>query len=120
MRDPSEIAEGWGRYFENLYGAVNNDHYDSEFYDEVNQKLESILRSNPDTENLREITTDELKIALRGLKNGKMCGLDGIYNEHLLIGGDELSDLILNLFNDMYVNSYVPPSKGFDMVYSST
>ena len=38
-RDPSEIVDGWGQYFFNLYSDTHRDHYDVEFQAHVEERV---------------------------------------------------------------------------------
>ena len=54
-----------------------------------------------------------LKIVLRGkaaqrLKRKKACGIDGIFNEHLINGGNMLYNQLSLLYTDMYKYGYIP------------
>ena len=55
-----------------------------------------------------QITLDELTACIKALKSGKICGLDGIYNEHIVKGSMALRVSIVALFNKMLAQSYVP------------
>jgi hypothetical protein len=54
------------------------------------------------------ITLDEIKTAIRLLKNGKAVGCDGIMNEVLKFGGDIFQNCIWKLFNNVFESELFP------------
>ena len=96
-RDPEEIATGLGNYFCELYSDTERSLFDPLFKSIINSRADNILQELSYTPTL-------LLIILRtilSLKTKKACGKDGVYNEHLLHGGDTLCSELSVLFTDM-------------------
>ena len=76
-RDPSEIVDGWGQYFSNLYSDTHRDHYDVEFQAHVGERVRTIISDLPiscrggDT---AKISVDEIVSAVKCLKPKKHAG----------------------------------------------
>ena len=79
---------------------------------QVNSKVESIKREFLCTceANAICITSDDVRKAAQRLKRKKACGIDGIFNEHLINGGNMLYNQLSLLYTDMYNYGYIPDS----------
>ena len=56
-------------------------------------------------------TADNVKETIQSLKTKKACGKDGVYNEHLLHGGNTLYVELSVLFKDTFMyNKYMEGS----------
>lgn len=55
-----------------------------------------------------DITYDEVRRAIKCLKNNRAPGLDRIHSEHLKAGGEATVRTLRNLFSVMLVKKYVP------------
>ncbi|MCG8048280.1 MAG: reverse transcriptase family protein, partial [Candidatus Thiodiazotropha endolucinida] len=109
-RDPEDIANGWGEYFQQLYSDTERQHFDSSFKEEVDERVEHIqqeLLACQDRDPF-VITAEHVRSFIRPLKTSKACGKDGIYNEHLLHGGNNLAYQLSLLYTDMYNCGYIP------------
>ena len=53
-------------------------------------------------------TVDEIKEAMKNVKSGKACGLDGIYGEHLQYADNKLYVILALLFNTMLIHGHIP------------
>lgn len=60
------------------------------------------------TENVPPILTSEVRTALKELKNNKCPGDDGIYNEYLKLGQEELIPVLRDLFNKIIETEEIP------------
>ena len=111
-REPEDIVSGWGCYFKKLYSENENPYYDRLFEVQVNSKVESIKREFLSTceANAICITSDDVRKAAQRLKRKKACGIDGIFNEHLINGGNMLYNQLSLLYTDMYNYGYIPDS----------
>ena len=65
------------------------------------------LSNTPDADSVI-FTADNVKETIQRLKTKKACGKDGVYNEHLLHGGNTLYAELSVLFTDMYNNGFIP------------
>lgn len=108
LRDPNEIANAWGDFFTDLYGDTTNEQYDNSFHDYVQSTVNNLKRSPSGQYRQREVTKEELNLSIRELNSGKMCGPDGIYSEHLVLGGERLSELVLTFLNKVLTDCYIP------------
>ncbi len=106
-RNPQQIAQAWGSHFEGLYSDTESTWYDREFYDHVTSVVRD-LKSTPVLTHCDFITVDHLNAFVKKLNCNKMCGIDNVYNEHILYGGEKLIECLTALFNLMYTYSYVP------------
>ena len=50
----------------------------------------------------------EIKKAAKLLKTKKTCGNDGVYNEHLINGGNGLFQELPLFYSDMFTHGYIP------------
>ena len=82
--------------------------YNGQFHDYVTHFVDDLKMQFKEFNLENDIYMSDLQLALKRLKTGKACGLDGIYTEHLKYGGDTLHEFLLSLFNLMYTHSYIP------------
>ena len=78
----------------------------------IDTRLDNILQelSNTPDDDSVIFTADNVKETIQRLKTKKACGKDGVYNEHLLHGGNTctLYAELSVLFTDMYNNGFIP------------
>ena len=118
-RDPSDIVQGWGQYFSNLYSDTQRDHYDTEFQSGIEESVQRIISNFPISCRNRDtasISTDEVINAVKCLKSKKACGPDKVYNEHLIFGGIPLYEQLSSLFSNMYAHGHVPQSLKYGII----
>ena len=108
IRDQSEITKAWGGYFSTLYSDVENPYYDKEFYVNITNTVNDLKKKPHQSVECDDISTQDIENCISELKCGKMCGLDGVYNEHLMYGKTFIVDILSKLFNLMFNMSYVP------------
>ena len=110
-RDPQQIVTGWGQYFQNLYSDTEREHFDAQFKSQVDHQMQGIL--NGLSQSCSDLDSDsfsvsEIKKAAKLLKTKKACGNDGVYNEHLINGGNGLFQQLSLLYSDMFTHGYIP------------
>lgn len=112
LTNPTEIAEDWRKYYENLFKEIEmGQGYDDDFYLAVvkskeDRIVESLRRPNTITEN--KITDLEIDKIYKTLKTGKAAGDDGITNEHLKYSGPVARHACNIIFNSMIENEHIP------------
>lgn len=92
------IAE---EFYKDLFTSIK-----SQPADEVVQPRPQIM--NVGSEDMPDVTPDEVRAALKDTKNGKSPGEDGIPIEALKLGGDELVGAIAELFNKCLEKGKIP------------
>ena len=83
-----EKAEIWKEYFDKL---LNTD-----------EPKALIKQGNKEISKVEELTIDDLKKAIRNLKNNKVAGTDGIYLELIKYGGNKLLNRIYELVRQIW------------------
>ena len=107
---PQEVADGWAKHFETLYGRHEGS-FDDEFKCHITREMRNINESLADESSLTEcpiITAVEVQAAARLAHRGKAAGEDGITYEHIIFGGDFLYKLLAKLFNAVLQFSFAP------------
>jgi hypothetical protein len=89
--------EDWFEHFKNLLEHETEDRNTSR---DLSDNLDDILDTN--------ISREEVRLAIKDLKNGKSGGLDGIIPEMLKEGGEEIVDLFTSIFNCVFNNGVYP------------
>ena len=82
-------GEGWANYFKNL---LNNKVNNLPFNDYIKESL-NVIENIPSIDGHMShvnsnIESDEIIMSVKGLKNGKACGVDSITNDMLKSGID--------------------------------
>ncbi|MCG8429717.1 MAG: reverse transcriptase family protein [Candidatus Omnitrophica bacterium] len=62
------------------------------------------------------ITQTEVTKAIKGLKNGKSCGVDGILNEMIKASNPEVVPLLVKLFNSIFSSGYYPSAWRLNLI----
>ena len=106
-RNPREITNAWGSHFQSLYSDSEHQSYDNSFYDHVTTVVNE-LKSTPIEINEDITSLHQLRVFCSKLNCNKMCGMDKVYNEHIMYGGEVLLTYVTMLFNMMYRSLYVP------------
>ena len=57
-----------------------------------------------------KITFDHVTKALQSCKKGKACGIDNVFYEHFMYGGDSIIHILSKLYSSMLRLSYTPVS----------
>ena len=52
------------------------------------------------------ISSNDVQTALRSCKRGKACGIDNVYYEHYIYGGDMVTQVLSKLFTAMLIFSH--------------
>ena len=70
--------------------------------------------NNPEMDNILNspITIDEIKNVVKGLKNGKSSGIDGVINEYIKYTIDDMLHIYVLLFNIILDKGSIPESWG--------
>ena len=91
----------WYEYFKDLF----QDNSDSEdinagFHSDPSEEDHHVLNS--------DISKDEVRAAIKKLKVGKSCGIDGISAEMLKAGGDDTVSFLTKFFNVLFSKGVYP------------
>ena len=70
--------------------------------------------NNPEMDNILNspITIEEIKNVVKGLKNGKSSGIDGVINEYIKYTIDDMLHIYVLLFNIILDTNIIPESWG--------
>ena len=114
---PSEVANGFSKYFENIIidtspSDAGKTIEQTAFVKYIQAEVCNIARNkNNSCSSLeREVMPDEVFYAIKLLKTRKAPGWDGIQNEHIFHGGHNLIYCICKLFNSILVREIIPDS----------
>ena len=106
-----DIKLVWKEAYRKL-GATDLDqeYFDNDFADNVEDEIEDMMRKSYDhKEDLdRQISVKEVEKIVKRLKNGKASGVDGIVNEILKFGGDNMNKLLHELCKIIFETEMVP------------
>ena len=105
-----EALRAWREAFEKLGRADGNDErYDREFWRETMRKVEEWAKQKEVGGELGQpITIDEVEKAIQELRRGKAPGVDGVVNEVLKYGGEEMTRALYMMFSVFFVREKVP------------
>ena len=95
------IAEMWKKHFETLLNSSKN-------VDKKNEVLDAVSGVNSNNCYFVRFSVDEIKDGFKNIKNGKTCGLDSIYGEHLKYAHPRLQVLLSLLFNCIVIHGHIP------------
>jgi hypothetical protein len=88
--NPEKVKEGWRAFMEDLAQR------------KVDQTAEHLENNSAYEEKItgimKEVSFEEVLNVVRGLKNGKACGPDGINAEILKMGGEDLIQWMVKVF----------------------
>ena len=108
--DPTEAKESIANYYEKLYKArEGKEEYKSQTeeiekkYENISQQMEQIPKCNP-------INYNELKLAIKKLKNGKAPGPDNIPNEALKNMDKINCEKTTSIMNQILIDEKIPSS----------
>jgi len=87
------VTNGFQKYFENVFGHKNDK---AELNTKNQNELSQLLCSDENTSQLTaRVSHGEVRTAVRSLKTGKSPGLDRIFNEHIIYGGESAIHLFV-------------------------
>ncbi|MES9879927.1 MAG: reverse transcriptase domain-containing protein, partial [Sedimenticola sp.] len=110
LRDPEQIANGWGTFFAELYSVAEETYDDQTHATPISERIR-LIRHDPTyapVNSCPPVTISNVKIALKQCNKGKASGEDQIDYEHLMYGGDQLCKRLSVLYSSMIYNSYTP------------
>lgn len=110
-RDDAEMANQWGMYFEELYKPDDNGQFDEDHRLYITREVVSYMQRNDSDENTAitwKISDVEICDAIRGLSKAKAAGADGVANEHIMHGGEQLVMSLCILFNSLMEQEHIP------------
>ena len=93
-------------------------HFKDVNFDEnlVNSSLSNTLTQNVNEEINVPFTKNEIRNAIKSLKNNKATGVDLILNEHLKILSHIISPILVDLFNLVFDTGIIPESWTLGMI----
>ena len=110
LSDPEDIRNEWKNYFETLY-TPKEGQFDNQFNKHVKYKMEEMEKeSTCHRDNIlnSQISVNEVKQVIKGLKTKKAPGIDNIQAECYKYGGKCFIECITKLFNLLCNVEYVP------------
>ena len=108
-RDPKDKLST-GEVILKIYTPVDNALFSNSITQSKNREFEAIKTSlsNIPYNDVPNVSYDELNAACKRAKRNKACGIDSIYYEHIIFGGDVLISLIAKLFSCMIKFAHTP------------
>ena len=110
--DPRQLAEGWRKYFENLYSFTEDPAYDSSFSEYVDNLVDKHLKETSANEISNTLTTkiteNEVYTTLKTMPNNKSASLDNLTYEHLKYAGHMLIASLNRLYNKILETESFP------------
>ena len=94
----AKIAEMWKCHYKSLLNSVQSG----------NSKNSVMLDVNKQIKNLITITPFDILDALKNIKCGKSCGIDGISAEHFVFAHSRIHVLLSLLFSAFITHGYLP------------
>lgn len=108
-RDSDSIARNWGTYFEALYTPQEDIEYDDSHRSFIENELREYTSNNDNAPvTACEISTEEVRTAVKLCQRGKSGGDDNIVYEHLIYGGTYLIEILTRLYTAMFKHAYTP------------
>eukprot|EP00745_Piridium_sociabile_P032434 TRINITY_DN5471_c0_g1_i2.p1 TRINITY_DN5471_c0_g1~~TRINITY_DN5471_c0_g1_i2.p1 ORF type:complete len:1139 (-),score=92.24 TRINITY_DN5471_c0_g1_i2:303-3719(-) len=91
----------WCDHFKSVFKTNEIDQYESRFNEiDITEDFDNILN--------QDIKEEEVQKAIKKLKSGKSCGLDGISAEMLKAGAHEVINFLTKLFNVLFNKGIYP------------
>jgi hypothetical protein len=102
VTDPVDINSNWKDIFSGLYSPSCHSSFKESYKTEIQTEFDEI-NGNINSINGRKfvITENMTKEALKSCKTRKACGVDKMYYENFMHGGQLLIKVITKLFNHM-------------------
>ncbi|CAC5406772.1 unnamed protein product [Mytilus coruscus] len=99
--DPSSniTHQEWFEYFKKLMNVNQKDNFSND--DKVIDQFNSDILND-------DMTTEEVILALKSLKNNKACGADGVTKEMIKISCSVNTDIYVKLFNLIFKSGIYP------------
>ena len=99
-------------FYKFVYSNItNNVEYDDDFkmfVESKNREHKVLLESFQNTNNITEVTAEDIIRDLKSVKRNKACGKDSVFYEHIIHGGFLVKKLVAKLFTAMLKFSYTP------------
>ena len=89
----------WSDHFKSLFNSVTN--YSCKPF------VDSFIKQHSECDFIF-INVNDLSTIVKKLDKGKACGLDGLYAEHLMYGGNKLPMLLTMCFNACVSHGHLP------------
>ena len=115
LYEEEEIKSYTAHYYEDLYAKRQSEEYAAEEWTEYIQsqvKSHLVNKEDDSTEVNEPFNIDELKVAVKSLKNNKSPGPDQIVNELITNGGEAIIQSIFELFEQVYETEDIPDQWG--------
>ena len=94
----TDIAEMWKCHYKSLLNSVKNDEFKNSVKSDINQQHPNSII----------ITPFNVLDALKNIKCGKSCGVDGISAEHFVFAHSRIHVLLSLLFSAFITHGYLP------------
>ena len=94
----TDIAEMWKCHYKSLLNSVKNDEFKNSVKSDINQQHPNSII----------ITPFNVLDALKNIKCGKSCGVDGISAEHFVFAHSHIHVLLSLLFSAFITHGYLP------------
>ena len=108
ISDALSVNDCWVQHFTEVFQSRAESN--TNVSEAINQldKLYHLSKMNCDGIIDDDVTSEEIQAAMKMLKSGKACGLDGLQAEHLIYGGPLLSIWLRQIFNAFISLECVP------------
>ena len=106
--DPEESKEYIANFYQNLYKAREGTEQYQHWTDHITNTVKELDDEWKTLPQEPEITEDELKKAIKGLKRGKSTGPDGIPNEMFIESNEQTRALYLKVMNQIIHSAEIP------------
>ena len=106
-----EIKLVWKEAYKKLGGLnLDREDFDNNFAKEIEEEIKEMTRKSHDynDELGKQISLDEVEKIVKRLKNGKASGVDGVVNEILKFGGNNMYILLCELCKIIFEKEMVP------------